>query len=106
MTEAAQAPEQLDKSKLRRISHWIGGRAVPGESGRSGPVYNPALGVQAAEVDFASAEEVGRAVTAAKEAFASWRSVSLSNRQDLMFRVRELLNERKGEIARILTDEH
>src|ERR1700693_6035116 len=106
MTEVAQAPERADKSKLRRISHWIGGRTVPGESGRSGPVYNPALGAQAAEVDFASVEEVGRAVAAAQEAFESWRSVSLSNRQDLMFRVRELVNEHKKDVARILTDEH
>ena len=106
MTEVAQAPERADKSKLRRISHWIGGRTVPGESGRSGPVYNPALGAQAAEVDFASVEEVGRAVAAAQEAFESWRSVSLSNRQDLMFRVRELVNEHKEDVARILTDEH
>ena len=29
---------------MKRISHWIGGRSVAGESGRSGPVYNPATG--------------------------------------------------------------
>src|SRR5438105_15424631 len=106
MSEVAEAPERAGKSKLRRISHWIGGQIVLGESGRSGPVFNPAFGEQTAEVDFASAEEVGSAVAAAKEAFSSWRSVSLSNRQELMFRVRELLNERKEDIARILTDEH
>ena len=79
---------------------------MPGTSGRSGPVYNPALGVQAGEVDFASVEEVGQAVAAAKEAFTTWRTVSLSVRTELMFRVRELVHDRKEEIARILTDEH
>jgi malonate-semialdehyde dehydrogenase (acetylating)/methylmalonate-semialdehyde dehydrogenase len=89
-----------------RVSHWIGGRLVPGQSGRSGPVYNPATGEQTAEVDFASAEDVGRAVAVAKEAFAAWRAVSLSRRQELMFRIRQLVHERLDDLARILTAEH
>ena len=47
------------RTEVRRISHWIGGRSVAGESGRSGPVYNPATGEQTGAVDFASVEEVG-----------------------------------------------
>jgi malonate-semialdehyde dehydrogenase (acetylating)/methylmalonate-semialdehyde dehydrogenase len=106
MTEVVQAPERPDERKFRRISHWIDGNLVPGESGRSGPVYNPALGVRSAEVDFASVEEVGRAVAAAKDAFSSWRSVSLSQRQELLFRIRQLVRDRREEMAKILTDEH
>jgi malonate-semialdehyde dehydrogenase (acetylating) / methylmalonate-semialdehyde dehydrogenase len=106
MTEVAQAPERPDEREFRRISHWIGGRLVAGESGRKGPVFNPALGVQTGEVDFASVEEVGAAVAAAKEAFPAWRAMSLSRRQELMFRIRELVHNRLDEIAKILTDEH
>src|ERR671923_49053 len=68
MTELATPPVEQEQ-QLRRITHWIGGRAVPGESGRSGPVYNPATGRQTGAVDFASREEVDRAVQAAKQAF-------------------------------------
>src|SRR5919108_432052 len=68
MTELATPPVEQEQ-ELRRITHWIGGRAVPGESGRSGPVYNPATGRQTGAVDFASREEVDRAVQAAKQAF-------------------------------------
>jgi malonate-semialdehyde dehydrogenase (acetylating)/methylmalonate-semialdehyde dehydrogenase len=106
MTEVAQAPERPDERELRRISHWIGGKLVAGESGRKGPVYNPALGVQTGEVDFASTEEVGAAVAAAKEAFPTWRAMSLSRRQELMFRIRQLVHDRLDEIAKILTSEH
>jgi malonate-semialdehyde dehydrogenase (acetylating)/methylmalonate-semialdehyde dehydrogenase len=106
VSEVVQAPERPDERQLRRISHWIGGRIVAGESGRSGPVYNPALGIQTGEVDFASVEEVDRAVVAAREAFAEWRAVSLSRRQDLFFRIRELVHDRREEIAKIHTDEH
>jgi malonate-semialdehyde dehydrogenase (acetylating)/methylmalonate-semialdehyde dehydrogenase len=106
MTDVAEAPKRADQTGLKRISHWIDGRAVPGESGRGGPVYNPALGIQTGEVDFASADEVARAVAAAKAAFPAWREVSLSRRQELMFRIRQLVHERREEIGKILTDEH
>jgi malonate-semialdehyde dehydrogenase (acetylating) / methylmalonate-semialdehyde dehydrogenase len=106
MTEVAEAPSAERAEEIKRINHWIGGRSVPGESGRSGPVYNPATGRQTGEVDFASVEEVDRAVQTAKEAFASWRAVSLSRRTDLFFRIRKLVDEHREDIAKILTAEH
>jgi malonate-semialdehyde dehydrogenase (acetylating)/methylmalonate-semialdehyde dehydrogenase len=106
MTEVAEAPAAAERGEIKRISHWIGGKLVAGESGRSGPVYNPARGEQTGEVDFATPQEVDRAVQAAKEAFPSWRAVSLSRRQELMFRIRQLVRDRHEEVAKILTAEH
>jgi malonate-semialdehyde dehydrogenase (acetylating) / methylmalonate-semialdehyde dehydrogenase len=106
MTEVAEAPSAKRSEELRRINHWIGGAAVAGESGRSGPVYDPARGIQTGEVDFASVEEIDRAVQAAKQAFGSWRTVSLSRRTELFFRIRHLVDENREEIAKILTAEH
>ena len=105
MTELATQPTE-QREGLTRISHWIGGKTVAGTSGRTSPVYNPALGEQAAEVDLATAEEVAAAVAAAKAAFPAWRATSLAKRAELMFRIRELLHERREEVARILTAEH
>jgi malonate-semialdehyde dehydrogenase (acetylating)/methylmalonate-semialdehyde dehydrogenase len=93
-------------TEVGRVSHWIGGRFVAGESGRSGPVYNPATGEQTGAVDFATAEEVDKAVQAAAAAFPAWRATSLSTRQELFFKIRELVRARREEIARILTAEH
>ncbi len=109
MTELAAAPIGAGESsgaEIAPIHHWIGGRSVAGTSGRTGPVFNPAAGRQTGAVDLASAEEVDSAVQAAKQAFASWRTVSLARRAELMFRIRELVHERKEEIARILVAEH
>ncbi|HSL15826.1 MAG TPA: aldehyde dehydrogenase family protein, partial [Actinomycetota bacterium] len=91
---------------MDRISHWIGGKLVTGESGRTGPVYDPAKGEQTHEVDFASAGEVDAAVATAAEAFPAWRATSLSKRADIMFRIRELLQDRKSELAKIITSQH
>jgi malonate-semialdehyde dehydrogenase (acetylating)/methylmalonate-semialdehyde dehydrogenase len=60
----------------------------------------------AAEVDFASVEEVDAAVASAAAAFPAWRALSVSRRAELFFRVRQLLDEHRDDIARILTREH
>ena len=106
MTEVLDRSVDEQREGVARISHWIGGRSVPGKSGRSGPVYNPAAGEQTGAVDLASVEEVDAAVAAAREAFVSWRKVSLAKRAELMFNIRELVHERREEAARILTNEH
>jgi malonate-semialdehyde dehydrogenase (acetylating) / methylmalonate-semialdehyde dehydrogenase len=105
MTELATPPVERAQD-VKRISHWIGGRIVEGESGRRGPVYNPALGRQTGAVDFATPEEVDRAVQVASEAFTKWRAMSLSKRTAIFFQIRELVHDRSEEIARILTAEH
>ncbi len=105
MTELATPPVE-ESTGVTRISHWIGGHSVAGTSDRSGVVYNPATGRQTGAVDFASVEEVDRAVQTAKEAAPAWRAVSLAKRAELFFAIRELVHERREEVARILTSEH
>src|SRR6266516_3839755 len=106
MTEVVTAPQKGDTQELSRISHWIDGRIVSGRSGRAGPVYNPATGAVAAEVDFASVEEVDAAVASAMAAFPAWRAMSVSRRADLFFRIRQLLDSHRDDLARLLTREH
>jgi malonate-semialdehyde dehydrogenase (acetylating) / methylmalonate-semialdehyde dehydrogenase len=88
------------------INHWVDGRAVAGTSGRTGPVYNPALGEQVAEVDLASAAEVDLAVKAALDAFPAWRATGLSRRSEVLFRMRELVDANRKELAGVVTAEH
>jgi malonate-semialdehyde dehydrogenase (acetylating) / methylmalonate-semialdehyde dehydrogenase len=89
-----------------RIHHWIGGHSVEGRSGRSGPVYNPATGALAKQVDFASGEEVDAAVRAAADAFPAWRATSLSKRTEILFKIRNLVDQHRADIAALLTAEH
>jgi malonate-semialdehyde dehydrogenase (acetylating)/methylmalonate-semialdehyde dehydrogenase len=91
---------------MDRIGHYIGGKHVAGESGRRGPVFDPAAGEQTHEVDLADPSVVDRAVEAAAEAFPGWRATSLSRRAEVMFRIRELLESRKTDIAKIVTSQH
>ena len=91
---------------MNRISHWIDGRVVASTPGNSAPVYDPATGTQTGAVDLASIAEVDAAVAAAAAAFPAWRSTSLSRRAEVLFRMRELVDANRKEIAMLLTAEH
>ena len=91
---------------MNRISHWIDGKVVPSTSGNTAPVYDPATGVQTGALDLASVDEVDAAIAAAKAAFPAWRATSLSKRAEVMFRMRELVDANRKEIAALLTAEH
>ncbi len=91
---------------MRRISHWMDGKVVEGTSERAGDVFDPATGQVQGRVDFASVEEVDRAVAIAKEASWAWRSTSLARRAEVLFRARELVDANRKEIATIVSEEH
>ena len=84
------------------IKHWINGKPWDSAPERAGDVYDPATGKVASQVAFASVSEVDAAVSSAAEAFVSWRNASLAQRSTVMFKFRELLNDRKGELPQIL----
>ena len=73
----------------------------------SGVVFNPATGEQAATVDLASVDEVDAAVAVghAPRSRPGGRT-SLSRRAEVMFRMRELVDANRKEIASLLTAEH
>jgi malonate-semialdehyde dehydrogenase (acetylating) / methylmalonate-semialdehyde dehydrogenase len=91
---------------VARIDHWIGGKPAPSTSVRYGEVWNPATGEVRARVDFASVEEVNHAVEIAKRAFPEWRATPLSRRAETMFKLRELVDSNRRNIAELITLEH
>jgi malonate-semialdehyde dehydrogenase (acetylating) / methylmalonate-semialdehyde dehydrogenase len=88
------------------IGHWIGGRTVAGASGRTAPVYDPARGVQTGEVALASAGEVDGAVKLAVDAAAAWGETPSVLRSGMLFRLRELIDAHRDDLAAVVTREH
>ena len=96
----------MSNESLPVVQHYIGGATVVSRSGRTSPVFDPALGVATKDVALADQAEIDAAVAAASAAFPKWRDLSITKRQQVIFKFRELLNERKDELAEILTSEH
>lgn len=88
------------------VGHWINGAEHTPTDSRTAPVYDPALGVETKRVVLAEQADAERTVAAAREAYLQWRDVSLARRTSILFKFRELLNERKDELAEIITSEH
>lgn len=88
------------------VPHWIDGAERPSTSGRTAPVFNPALGVETKRVALADQAEIDEAIASAERGFQVWSRLSIAKRQAVLFSFRELLNARKGELAEIITAEH
>ena len=84
----------------------IGGEWVPAAGGKTFLNVNPADSSDVIGAFPASdAEDVSRAVAAAKKAFASWRLVPAPKRAEILLRTGILLQERKEKFAREMTRE-
>ena len=79
---------------------------MAGESGRRGPIFNPALGQQIREVDLASTAEVRKAVAAAKAAFPAWAATPPIRRARVLFNLKRLIEENMQALAEVVTEEH
>ncbi|MBT1253906.1 CoA-acylating methylmalonate-semialdehyde dehydrogenase [Rhodococcus erythropolis] len=91
---------------MTAIAHWIDNKIAPGSSGNSAPVTNPATGAVTGSVALASVQDARAVIDAAAAAFPDWRDSSLAKRTAILFAFRELLNDRKHELAEIITAEH
>jgi malonate-semialdehyde dehydrogenase (acetylating)/methylmalonate-semialdehyde dehydrogenase len=91
---------------MQLVEHWIDGARTAGQSTRRSPVFDPAVGLQTAEVALAEPADVDAVVASAAAAARSWRETSLSRRAAVLFRVRELLDARRHDLAHVITSEH
>lgn len=88
------------------VNHWIDGKAWDGVPARTADVFDPATGDVARQVALAGSSELDAAVGGAVRAAAEWGETSLGKRVAILFAFRELLEARKGELARIVSAEH
>jgi alpha-ketoglutaric semialdehyde dehydrogenase len=92
-------------SDVTTYQNYIGGEWVAAASGQTHENRNPATGELIGRFPRSGAEDVNRAVAAARKAFDGWRLTPAPRRGEMLFRVGQLLAERKEEIARALTTE-
>ena len=93
-------------TQTKIITHWINGALDSGKTERTSEVFNPATGQVSANVALANIAKVDEAVTAASDAFVSWRHSSLTKRTQVLFAFRELVLQNKEKIAALITAEH
>jgi aldehyde dehydrogenase (NAD+) len=104
----ATAPTTLRESQRhlnRRHRLLIDGEWVAPVSGKTFPTLNPATGETLAEIAAGEAEDINRAVAAARRAFESgpWPKMTPAQRQRLIWRLSDLMEGAAEELAQLET---
>ena len=86
---------------VTQVKQFIGGEWVESASGETMEVLNPATGEAIAEAPRGSAEDVDRAVAAAKKAWDEWRLKTPKDRMELLLALADLVDEHADELARL-----
>jgi aldehyde dehydrogenase (NAD+) len=98
----AYAPS-LETTPVRiapQYDHFIGGRWVRSSGGETFPTVNPATEEELARVVAGTAEDVDRAVRAARAAFEKhWRPMRPADRAKYVYRIARAITERSRELA-------
>jgi alpha-ketoglutaric semialdehyde dehydrogenase len=88
-----------------QAQNFIGGEWVDAAGGETFESTVPATGESLGTFPRSGPDDVGRAVAAAREAFESWRLVPAPKRGDVLLRFALLLEERKDELAELMSRE-
>ena len=91
---------------METVGNYIQGSRTASTSGRVAPIFNPATGEQRLSVGLASEDETRAAISAAQEAFPSWKAVTPLNRARVMFAFKALVEKHRRELAELITLEH
>jgi betaine-aldehyde dehydrogenase len=81
----------------------IDGERVEARSGKTFEVMDPARGEAMARVPDAGAEDVDRAVAAARRAFETWRDTTAQERGRVLFRLAETVRQQAARLAELET---
>jgi len=87
------------------VSLFIDGTWGAAAGGRTIDVVNPATGDKIGTVPHASISDLDRALEAADKGFKTWRKISAYDRSKIMRKAADLLRERAGHVAQLLTME-
>lgn len=90
---------------MQEYKLFINGEWVESSTGETFDDINPATLELIGKIHKASDDDVKRAVDSAEDAFESWSSTPAPQRGKILFRAARMLEERKEELARLMTME-
>lgn len=86
--------------------NWIGGAWVPAESGKTIDVENPRHAKTMGTVSWSESADIQAAVDAAKAALPGWKATPLKERAQVLYRVKQLMEEHVDELSWLLSHEN
>lgn len=90
----------------RDIHHFIDGQSYVGQSGQFGDVFNPNTGEVQAKVQFATTDEVTKAIDGARKGQAVWAAMNPQRRARVLMKYKMLVEAEMDSLAELLSSEH
>jgi aldehyde dehydrogenase (NAD+) len=105
MATVLERAPKASKVKVRQTKLLIDGKWIDAVSGRTFETINPATGETIAHVAEGEKPDVDKAVAAARRAFekGAWRKMSARERGRLLYKLADLIEEHKEELAALET---
>ncbi|MBE2184562.1 MAG: aldehyde dehydrogenase family protein [Anaerolineae bacterium] len=90
---------------VEQVKNYIAGRWVDSQSGERFNSINPATEEVLAFAPDSNSQDIEAAVQAAKAAFKEWRLVPAPRRGEILYRVAQILEQRKEALSSVMTQE-
>lgn len=94
------------KKDTELLKNYINGEWVDASSSTTLEVPNPATNEILVRVPISSKEDVDRAVTAANEAFQTWKKTPVPKRARILYKYHHLLSENHEKLAKLVVQEN
>ena len=91
---------------MKIVNHFIDGKIYSDPQSRKGPIFNPAIGEQIAEVELASKSTVEKAIESSSKAFLKWSKTTPINRARILSKYKDLLIQNMEELAVMVSEQH
>ena len=91
---------------MKIVDHFINGKNAEFPNLPSTPIYNPASGEEISRVVSGTANCVDEAVKSSLNVFPEWSSLTPLARSRKMFKLKEIIEFRQNELAKLISEEH
>ena len=92
-------------TEIKTLQHFIGGQWVDATGGKTFEVHNPLDDSLYARAATGTGDDIRKAVAAAKTAFPAYKETTPTERERMLLRVAEIMEERKSDLIECLIDE-
>ncbi len=91
---------------MKQLKLFIDGKWIDSESTKTMDVYDPSVGSVIAKTPCCTASEVEKAVASAKAAFPGWSATPVLKRVQILYKVRQLIEENLEELTLLVAREN
>lgn len=99
-------PDPISGLVPRKLKYYAGGVWKESTTAKYMACYDPSTGAVIAQAPQCTVEEVEEAIAAAERAFPAWRDTPVSKRVQVLFRMKQLLEEHLDELTYLCAQEH